>query len=71
MERTIYIRKDQSPIVYRYETLAQLRFELNVRIKLLDAANELLKSKAAFASFKKSRCNTIFWSLTAYGGFAL
>jgi protein-glutamine gamma-glutamyltransferase len=71
MERTIFMRKDQSPIVYRYESLTQLRFELNLRIKILEAANGLLKSKAAFASFKKSRCNSIFWNLTAYGGFAL
>jgi protein-glutamine gamma-glutamyltransferase len=71
IERAIFMKKDQSPIVYRYESLTQLRFELNLRIKILEASNGLLRSKAAFASSKKSRCNTIFWNLTTFGGFAL
>ncbi|WP_373231568.1 protein-glutamine gamma-glutamyltransferase [Cohnella sp.] len=71
MERTIFMLKDKSPIVYSYESLPELRFEMKLRTKIVETAHALLRSNSAFATFEKSKCNPMFWNLTEYGGFKL
>lgn len=71
LERTILIQKNKSPILYQYESLSQLQFELRLRTNIVEAAHALLRSKAAFAAFKESRCNIHFWNRTEYGGFKI
>ncbi|XEC93869.1 protein-glutamine gamma-glutamyltransferase [Paenibacillus tarimensis] len=71
MERFILMRKDRSSIVYRYESFSQLRFELDLRINLMNAAQALSRSGATFSTFKQSRCNPLYWNRTENGGFSL
>lgn len=47
----------------------ELGFELYLRSKLVEAAQELNQSLAEFASFEHSRCNPEFWIRTLNGGF--
>lgn len=56
---------------YMYENMEQLRFELIVRINTIDAAHDLLKSKAKFATFAGSYCNDEYWKLNRKGAFIL
>lgn len=56
---------------YMYENMEQLRFELIVRINTIDAAHDLLKSKAKFATFAGSYCNDEYWTLNRKGAFIL
>lgn len=57
--------------VYKYDSLSQLKLELNLRSNIVNAAIELNSSKFAFRVFRKSFCNPIFWNRTDEGGFAL
>lgn len=57
--------------VYAYESMQQLHFELIMRQNTMNAAHDLLKSKAKFATFAKSYCNEEFWNLSERGAFLL
>ncbi|AJY75172.1 protein-glutamine gamma-glutamyltransferase [Paenibacillus beijingensis] len=70
-ERDILQQKDQSPVVYRYSSADALRFELQTRSRIVDAARALNASGVHFATFDESRCNERFWTRTANGGFRL
>jgi len=69
MERAILRQKQNSPVIYRYESLAALDFELEMRSRLVAAAFALNDSGVQFATFKYSRCNERYWNLTEKGGF--
>jgi protein-glutamine gamma-glutamyltransferase len=71
LERTIFMRKHNSPVVFNYESLPQLRFEMMLRAKTVEAAFDLARSGVVFAVFEKSRCNPWFWNLNEKGGFEL
>jgi protein-glutamine gamma-glutamyltransferase len=71
LEKDLYEQKWKSPVIYRYDSVNHLRFELSLRAKLVDAAVALHKSGVKFAIFKNSRCNEQFWDLTERGGFRL
>ncbi|WP_243290504.1 protein-glutamine gamma-glutamyltransferase [Bacillus sp. FJAT-47783] len=57
--------------IYAYENIQQLHFELIMRQNTMNAAQNLLKSKAKFATFAKSYCNEEFWNLNEKGAFLL
>lgn len=57
----------KSKRVYEYETLGQLDFELEMRIRILRASILMHKSGAAFATFATTRCNETYWNLTERG----
>jgi len=57
--------------VYEYDSLIQLKFELNLRSNTVNAAIELNSSEFAFRVFRKSFCNPIYWNRTDEGGFDL
>ncbi|WP_010631249.1 protein-glutamine gamma-glutamyltransferase [Sporolactobacillus vineae] len=56
---------------FAYPTRDELRFEIRMRSRTIDAARALLDSGAAFATFYYSACNEHFWTLTGDGGFEL
>jgi protein-glutamine gamma-glutamyltransferase len=71
LEKEIYLQKKNSASTYAYDSYDELRFELTLRSKIVEAARALLASKAHFVSFKKSRCNWKYWIRTEQGGFQL
>lgn len=70
-EKEILEQMAQSEQLYNYDTFKQLRFELKLRDELVNAALALHQSGAAFAVFKRSRCNPAYWTRTENGGFRL
>ncbi|WP_028594448.1 protein-glutamine gamma-glutamyltransferase [Paenibacillus assamensis] len=71
LERSILNKKQNSPVVYRYDSLGALHFELKTRASIVEAAKALDASGADFADFDKSRCNEQFWTRMENGGFQL
>lgn len=56
---------------YVYDSLDQLKFELNMRKNIISASRELNSSRFAFKIFRKSKCNPKYWNRTDEGGFLL
>ena len=56
---------------YRFDSIAQLRFELKLRKEIVNAARDLYRSGLEFAVFRKSTCNPAYWRRTPNGGFSL
>lgn len=71
MARDIYERKRRSPYMFNYSSLDHLRFEMLLRAAIVQAAIDLDKSGADFATFEFARCNDRYWRLTPRGGFQL
>ena len=57
--------------IYEYETMAQLEFELALRLQIIKAAVSLYNSGVRFATFRTSKCNETYWKLTEKGAFIL
>lgn len=57
--------------IYEYDSLNQLKFEVNLRISIVRAAKELDRNDVEFKIFRKARCNADYWNLTNEGGFLL
>lgn len=57
--------------VYEYETMEQLEFELELRLKIMKSAVLLYNSGVKFATFSTSKCNEEYWILTEKGAFIL
>lgn len=71
IERDILHKLSSSSQVYNYASLDELKFELNLRKNIVNAAINLDRSNFEFAVFRKSRCNTDYWERTRQGGFLL
>ncbi len=56
---------------YRYDTDAELKFELQLRRSIVNAARDLSRSGLQFRVFRKSKSNPDFWTRNADGGFQL
>ena len=56
---------------YVYDSLDQLKFELQLRKEIIAASRELNESNMAFAGFRETKCNPDYWNRTEDGGFAL
>jgi protein-glutamine gamma-glutamyltransferase len=69
LEKEIYSHKKNSFATYAYDSYEELRFELTLRAKIVEAARSLLASKVGFTTFIKSRCNWKYWIRTEQGGF--
>lgn len=71
LEKDIVNQKEKSPVVYHYDSLDALEFELKMRTGIVESAKALNASGANFATFDNSRCNKQFWIRTDNGGFRL
>lgn len=56
---------------YSFYNLEHFHFTLKLRSAIIQAAKELLASKAEFTVFEDSKCNARYWILTRTGGFQL
>lgn len=70
-QRAIVEAQERSPVPYRYGSLDELLFELNLRSSIVDSALALNQSGVQFAVYRKSRCNEMYWNRTEEGGFRL
>jgi protein-glutamine gamma-glutamyltransferase len=70
-QKTIIKQMAAFKVIYRYETLNQLKFELLFRANTLKAATELNKSRAKFTTFQYAFCNPKYWDRLSNGGFLL
>lgn len=71
LERSALAEKQKSPVVYAYNSLDDLRFELKMRSNIVNAAKALHDSGVDFSGFDDSRCNERYWMRTDRGGFQL
>lgn len=71
IQQNIITTMSSSNEIYEYTSLKQLKFELDLRINIINAAKQLNNSKFSFRVFTKSFCNTDFWIRTNEGGFLL
>jgi len=69
-QKTIEILSTSSE-VYEYDSINQLKFELNLRMNIVKAAVELNNSDFSFRTFRKSQCNPEYWTRTDEGGFLI
>ncbi|TVX95950.1 protein-glutamine gamma-glutamyltransferase [Cohnella terricola] len=69
LEREILLAKQQSPVVYSYDSPEALIFELRMRSRIVDAARSMNASGVSFATFDDDRANERYWSRTENGGF--
>ncbi len=60
-----------SDAVYDYKTINELKFELDMRNSIIEAARILDGNYFKFRVFKKAVCNSDYWELTDEGGFLL
>lgn len=60
-----------SPELFVYRSMNELRFEINMRIHILDSAKEMNVSQVTFTTFEHAQCNPAYWTLSHAGGFLL
>ncbi|MDZ5470484.1 protein-glutamine gamma-glutamyltransferase [Bacillus sp. 31A1R] len=66
-EEEILNHLQNSSFIYDYSSLRDLRFELHLRSKIIEAAIQLGRSGAEFTVFKYSRFNPLYWTKTSRG----
>lgn len=71
IQRDIVTTMASSNFRYDYSSLDQLKFELDLRMNIINASRKLNNSGLAFRVFTKSFCNRDFWTRTNEGGFLL
>lgn len=71
MERKIIEQLNASASVYEYDSIDQLKFEMNMRAKIIKASKDLYKSRMAFRVFTQSMCNEDYWNRMNNGGFEI
>jgi hypothetical protein len=71
VEKEILSKMDTGAAAYRYDSDGELKFELEMRNNIIDAAYGLLKSRFRFRTFRESECNDEFWERSDEGGFSL
>lgn len=71
IQRKSIEKLNSSSLVYEYSTIEQLKFEMDMRVGIIKASRDLLKSRMAFRVFRQSICNEKFWIRTGDGGFEI
>lgn len=61
----------ETPVQFDYHSIAELMFELNLRMNIVAAAKTLHKSGAKFATFLKTYGNTKYWRVSPEGALEL
>ncbi|GAE26867.1 protein-glutamine gamma-glutamyltransferase [Halalkalibacter wakoensis JCM 9140] len=68
-ERVIIQHMINSPEWFSYESMNELRFEVSLRINIMESAKEMNESEVTFTIFAHAQCNPAYWYLTSAGGF--
>ncbi|SFB04332.1 MULTISPECIES: protein-glutamine gamma-glutamyltransferase [unclassified Bacillus (in: firmicutes)] len=71
IESVIIKRMQEAKVIYSYQTLAELVFELKFRKHIINSSIEMSKSKAKFNILKNSRGNPQYWVMSPLGEFQL
>ncbi|RDW22099.1 protein-glutamine gamma-glutamyltransferase [Oceanobacillus chungangensis] len=71
IESVIIQRMQEVPIVYSYQSMDELSFELKLRKNIIESSRTMDQGYSPFASLANSRCNPKYWLLTDAGGFRL
>ncbi|OCA87032.1 protein-glutamine gamma-glutamyltransferase [Pseudobacillus wudalianchiensis] len=71
VEDIIVQRMNETPVVYSYDSIEELIFEVTLRKNIIASARMMNEGNARFETFEKSRCNPQYWQLTRIGGFRL
>jgi len=71
MQREIITKIDTSDLTYRYDSLTDLKFEVNMRANIINSAYALNNSGMDFAVFRDTKCNEEYWNRNSDGGFTL
>jgi protein-glutamine gamma-glutamyltransferase len=71
VEGAIIKRMQAAKLIYSYQNLDGLLFELELRKNIINGAIEMRKGKAKFNIFKNARGNPQYWQLTQVGVFQL
>jgi len=71
MKAKIATNLSEGNVTYKYASLDQLKFEIDLRLYIIQTAIELSRSGFKFRTFKDSMCNPEFWTRTEQGGFLL
>lgn len=56
---------------FQYDSLEELKFELELRKQIVRASVQLHNSRMSFRVFRESKCNPRYWDRTFQGGFLL
>ena len=71
IERMIIQRMIEDTVVYSYQSIGELSFELKLRKNIILSARAMNQINVRFERFSNSRCNPQYWQLTSTGGFLL
>lgn len=71
MRAQLFKTMKDSTKTFDYNSLEELKFELNLRSAIVEAAKGLNRSALSFAIFPESKCNEDYWQRTREGGFLL
>jgi protein-glutamine gamma-glutamyltransferase len=71
IESMIIQRMIEDTVVYSYQSIGELSFELKLRKNIILSARVMNQSNVQFEIFANSRCNPQYWHLTSTGGFLL
>ncbi|RDW20349.1 protein-glutamine gamma-glutamyltransferase [Oceanobacillus arenosus] len=71
IESVIIQRMQEAPIVYSYQSMYELSFELKLRKNIIESSRSMNQGASPFANLANSRCNPQYWQLTEAGGFRL
>jgi len=71
MQREIIVKIDTTPMTFGFNSLAELKFEVDLRASIINASNGLYRSGMDFAVFRETRCNEAYWNKDNDGGFRL
>ncbi|MBO1005093.1 protein-glutamine gamma-glutamyltransferase [Pseudogracilibacillus auburnensis] len=71
IERIIIQKMREAPVVYSYDTIEELTFELKYRKNIIESARAMNQGHSRFVIFAYSRCNPKYWNRSNAGGFQL
>lgn len=71
IEQNCFNMLDKSLTRYYYNSIEQLKFELDLRKYIINASIGLANSALNFAIFRKTKCNEKYWTRANDGGLVL
>lgn len=71
IEKKIAAALNKSEEVYNYKSIEEIKFEIEMRINIINAARSLFRSRMSFRIFRQTICNEVYWKRTLDGGFEI